>query len=470
MMKAPRLMFLAAWLLFSGAALAQIHPSILTFPEETFSPSRAETAVLSNGIRVFLVEDHEIPVVTVQAYIRGGSYYDPAGKEGLASLTVTCLRAGGTKRWAPDVLDEELEHRAVRLSAWAGGEMINGSVNALAKDFDWALDTFADVMLRPAFRAANVKVERAQMLDSVARRWDRPGTIMSHKFSEVMYGKDSPEARRDGKASLSRITVKDMRAFHARHFAPRHIMLGAYGDFDTPELLRKLEAAFGALPAGGEELPELPAITHRAERKIYYVHRPGLKQTHIRLGHLGVNRHDPDMRRIEVMNNIFSGGMGARLFSKIRTEKGLAYSVWGNLGGGRDRGAFSVGCQTKPESTLEAVEAMLAETARLRAEPPTAEEMERARRTTVNGFVFQFEDASDVLWKTVSNVFYGYPPDYWETYLDKIRAVTPEEVQAVAQKHIHSDNLFILVVGDEALFGEGKSLSALGEVVPLTLD
>jgi zinc protease len=417
---------------------------------------------------VFLVENHEIPVISVQALVRAGSVYDLSGKEGLAELAAESMRAGGTKRWKPEALDEELEQRAVKLSIGARKEVLWASVDALKKDFDWALAVAADVLRNPAFRAGPVKVEKARMLDWVRRRWDYPWAIASHKFGELVYGKQSPWARYETEESLKHISRKDLKNFHRRAFVPENILLGAYGDFRPEAMLQKLEGAFGDWEPREAVLPELPKVEDRLARRVYYIPRTNLKQTNIRIGHLGVNRHDPDIRRIEVMNHIFGSGGSSRLFLKVRSEKGLAYSVWGGVRDGLDRGTFSVGCSTKPETTVEAIEAILVEIERLRAEPPTEEELRRARLSTVNSFVFQFEEASDVLWKSIENHFFGYPENYWDTYLDKIRAVTAEQVLAAARKHIDPEKTVILVVGDESKFD--RPLSTLGEVTTLSLE
>jgi predicted Zn-dependent peptidase len=460
--------FLVAAGLAGGAAWAQLHPSILEYPDEAFEPRKAERASLSNGMLVFLVENHEIPIVSVQAFVRAGSVYDLSGKEGLAELAAESMRAGGTKRWKPEVLDEELEQRAVELSVETEEEMLWVGVEALKKDFDWALSVSADVLRNPAFRAGPVKVEKGKMLDWVRRRWDYPRVVASHKFGELVYGKQSPWARYETEESLKRISQKDLKDFHRRVFVPENILLGAYGDFGPEAMLQKLEEAFGDWEPREAVLPELPKVEDRLARRVYYIPRANLKQTNIRIGHLGVNRHDPNIRRIEVMNHIFGTSMSSRLFMRVRSEKGLAYSVWGGVRDGLDLGTFSVGCSTKPETTVEAVEAILVEIERLRAEPPTEEELLRARRSTVNSFVFQFEDAGDVLWKSIENHFFGYPENYWDTYLEKIRAVTAEQVLAMARKHMNPEKTVILVVGDESKFD--KPLSTLGEVTTLSLE
>jgi predicted Zn-dependent peptidase len=461
--------FLVAAGLAGGAAWAQLHPSILEYPDETFEPRKAERSSLSNGMLVFLVENHEIPVVSVQAFVRAGSVYDSSGKEGLAWLAAESMRAGGTKRWKPEALDEELERRAVDFSVGVGKEMLAAGANTLTKESDWAIRVLADILRNPAFRAGAVKVEKARMLDRVRRRWDYPGAVASLKFSELVYGKQSPWGRYETEESLRHISRKDLKDFHRRAFVPENILLGAYGDFRPEAMLQKLEEAFGDWEPREAMLPELPKVEDRLARRVYYVPRANLEQTSIRIGHLGVNRHDTDIRRIEVMNHIFgSGGLSSRLFLKVRSEKGLAYSVGGGVGDGLDRGEFSVDCSTKPETTVEAIETILAEIERLRAEPPTEEELRRARLSTVNSFVFQFEEASDVLWKSIENHFFGYPENYWDTYLEKIRAVTAEQVLSAARKHMDPEKTVILVVGDESKFD--RLLSTLGEVTTLSLE
>jgi zinc protease len=285
----------------------------------------------------------------------------------------------------------------------------------------------------------------------------------------MLYGAGDPRGRQPSQTSAQALGLEDLRAFHAAYFVPDHAILGVRGDFDGKAMLAKLEKLFGAWPRKATPKPELPPLTQTPQRKIYYVHRPGLRQTNIAMGHFGVNLLDPDMQKIEVFNLIFgSGSMSNRLFRSVRSEKGFAYSVSGRVRGNIDRGLFLILCQTKPDSTVDAIETVFGEIEKIRSAPPSPDEMRGAADATINSFVFEFEDAGDVLHKSMDIAFYGYPEDYWDGYLKRIRAVTAADVTAMAVKHVRPEEILTVVVGDEALFG--RPLSDLGEVVRVTPD
>lgn len=467
----PLISLLALIVLASSFAFAgePKSPDSLKFELEKFQPSKAEKAVLSNGMTVFFAEDHELPLVRLFVSVKGGGLYDPADKVGLASLAMSTMDTGGSKKFSPDKLVDELDFRAASLYFYSGKEFLSGGLSSLVKEFDWTLAAFADVLRYPRFDEDKMNVERDSSKESIRKKWDTPGSIAYRLYSKLIYGEDSPWARRATLKSMDNLSRKDLKAFHKKYFAPGNIMIGVYGDFDSKAMLEKLEKTFGSWKDRPVEFPEIAAVEDHIEKtKIYHVQKD-LDQTTFRIGHLGVRRHNPDEFKIQMMNYIFgAGGFNSRLFYQIRTVKGLAYSVWGRLGSGLDRGTFMCGGETKAESTVETLETIIEEMKKMRTTLPTEEELRIGKHSEINSFVFQFENAGDLVWDSLDNLRKGYAEDYWDSYLDKLRAVSAEDVKAMSAKYFHPDRLVILVVGDESKFD--KPLSTLGEVEVITLE
>jgi zinc protease len=201
---------------------------------------------------------------------------------------------------------------------------------------------------------------------------------------------------------------------------------------------------------------------------VYFVAKDDVTQSNVRLVHLGTTRDNPDYFALEVMNEVFGGGFSARLFTNVRSKKGLAYSVGGGVGSGWDHpGAFSLGLDTKTGTTVAGIEALMEEIDNLHKTPATPEELSRAKDAILNSFIFRFDSRGKVLREKVLYEFYGYPVDFLERYRTAVEAVTAEDVGRVARKYVHKDKLAILVVGKDS--GFDKPLSSLGPVTPVDI-
>ncbi|MFQ5949313.1 MAG: M16 family metallopeptidase, partial [Nitrospiria bacterium] len=305
--KGITLLFLILSLGPAVAAAAPPDPRTMTFPPQSFQPPKAERMTLSNGMILYLLEDHELPLISLQAMIRTGDIYEPADKIGLAGLTGTVMRSGGTGQHRGDEIDEMLDQIAARLSVGIGTDSGGASLDVLKKDFGLGLQLLADILMHPAFEEEKLSIAKNKALEGIRRRNDRPSSIASREFWKEVYGADNPYARESTEETVKSIIQADLISFHKKYFAPNNMILGVTGDFDKAEMVKKIEKAFDGWETKAVEFPEVPPATDRKEGGVYHVHRP-IPQTQVRIGHLGIKEENPDSFALSIMNDILGGG------------------------------------------------------------------------------------------------------------------------------------------------------------------
>jgi zinc protease len=457
-----------AFFILALPGLGQKHPRDLPAPPPlSFKMPKPAWFTLANGIRVAYMQDTELPLVYVLGYFRGGSLFEPADKSGLAQLTGTVLRTGGTKGRGGDQINEELEFIAATVEAMGGSEFMTVTGSALKKDFGKLMEIYADLVMNPAFPQDKLDLARNQSLESMRRQWDQPSRVSSLLFSERLYGPDSPYGRRAKPATLKAIGREDLVAFHKRIFSPANLMLGVAGDVGASEVKAVLEKAFKGWPKVKVDLPEPAPLKERADGTIYYAYKD-TPQANMYLGHLGARRNNPDQYKLEVMNDIFGGGgFTARLMKELRSNRGLTYGIYGGVMEGRDRGPFMVSSQLKAAQFVEALGLIKDIIRDLQTNPVSDEEIETAKNSIINSFVFNFEQKNQVMSQLMSLKLQGFADDYFDTYIDNIRKVTKQDVLEAAKKYMDPAKMIIVVVGDEKRFD--KPLSSFGTVKTIDL-
>ncbi|MFQ5579101.1 MAG: M16 family metallopeptidase [Nitrospiria bacterium] len=446
----------------SGSASAS-NPRTMAFPPQPFQPPRAERMTLSNGMILYFLEDHELPLVNLQVMIRTGDLYEPADKIALAGITGTVMRTGGTDRLSGDEVDEALDQIAAGLSVGIGTDSGGASLDVLKKDFDFGLQMLADILMHPAFEEEKLTLAKNRALEGIRRRNDRPSSIASREFWKQLYGADNPYARESTEETVKSIQREDLVDFHEKYFAPNNVMIGVTGDFNKSEMIEKIEKAFAGWGKKEIRFPEVLPVRERKAGGVYHIQRP-IPQTQVRIGHLGIKQENPDSFALSVMNDVLGGGgMASRLFSDVRSRQGLAYSVGSVFRPGKlERGVFLAYSGTRVESTHQAISTIITHIEKVRMEPVSDEELKRAKEAFLNSFIFSFSSPSQIVGQQMSLEYYGLPSDYLELYRDNVAKVTKADVLRVAKKYLHPDRLVILAVGDEPQFD--KSLSSLGKV------
>ncbi|HET7910386.1 MAG TPA: pitrilysin family protein [Nitrospira sp.] len=444
-------------------------PRTMGFPPVEFSPPEPARIVLENGMVAYLLEDHELPLVSVSAVIRTGGWVEPADKVGVAALTGSVMRTGGGGGKTAEQIDEELEQFAIDINMSIGRQSGSASVDVLRKDLDRGLKIFAGLLRQPAFETPRVELAKLQTIEGIRRRQDSPGSIVGREFLKQLYGPEHPSARESTVESIKGINREDLVEFHRRTVHPNGIILGVTGDFNQSEMIALLRATFGDWKKG--DVPELkiPDVRDAGGPSIVRFVNKETSQTHLRIGHLTIREDDPDYVPLAIANDILGGSsFRSRLFNDVRTKRGLAYSVGSRLNiGMHDQGVWLMRAETKLPSTQEVISRFVANLERMRTELVTDEELAEAKEAYVNSFVFSFASPSAIVGRFVELEYDGLPKDFLQQLRARVVALKKEDILQAAKKHFHPDRLTIVAVGPgEAL---PKLLSSFGEVKEIKL-
>jgi zinc protease len=436
-------------------------------PLRAFAPQQPRRVALPNGMVIFMQQDRELPLVRMTARVRGGAREEPAEKVGLVGLYGQTWRTGGSRKRTGDELDDFLEERAARVETSGAIDSTSISFDCLKANVDEVFAVFLELLREPEFREDKLAIARNQAFTGIARRNDDPGGIAAREARKLGYGAASPYARHTEYATVAAVERDDLVAWHARYVHPNNVILGVSGDFEYARMEALLRKAFGGWRRGAAA-PRPASAATPAKPGVYQVAKDDVNQSNIRMVHLGVTRDNPDYYAIDVMNEVLGGGFSARLFSNIRSKKGLAYAVGGGVGSDYDHpGLFTISIGTRSETTAAAIEAAYEEIDRLYKEPATAAELQRAKDTILNSFVFNFDTKEEVLRAKMTYEFYGYPLDFLERFRGGIEKVTAQDVDRVARKYVHKDQVALLVVGKPSDFD--KPLSTFGPVSELDI-
>lgn len=450
--------------------LALGDPRQMTFQPVEFTPPEPDRVVLENGMVVYLLEDHELPLISMTATMRTGSWLDPAERIGLASLTGSVMRTGGGGGLSAERVDEELEQFAGDVGISIGRQSGSASLDVLSKDLKRGLQILAGLIRTPAFEPARVELAKLQAIEGIRRRQDNPGSIVGREFVKLLFGADHPTARESSIESITRVTRDDLVAFHRKTIYPNGLMLGVTGDFDKSAMLALLREVFGDWEKG-----EVPVLTiadvpqsPMAKPVVRFVNKE-TSQTHLRVGHLSIKEQDPDYVALAIANDILGGSsFRSRLFNDVRTKRGLAYSVGSRLNSGvHDQGVWLMRAETKLPSTQEVITRFVANMERMRTELVTDRELAEAKEAYVNSFVFSFASSSAIVGRLIELEYDGLPKDFLQQLRARVIALTKDEILAAAKKHFNPERLTIVAVGaGEAL---PKLLSGFGEVKEIKL-
>jgi zinc protease len=431
-----------------------------------------ETHTLANGMRLYLLEDHTLPIIRGRALVRAGNLFDPPDKIGLADITGAVMRTGGTVSKPGDQLDQTLESMAASVETGIGETSGQASFFTLKEHLDKVLAFSAAVILHPAYRLEGIDLNNTHTRRAFARRNADAGQIAHREFTNLVYGKDTPYGWQPEYEHVDRIERADLERFYRRYFFPANIMLTVYGDFSAAEMKAKIEAAFKDWKNDQPPVPPFPAVQQNRKGGVYLVAKDDVNQTNIWIGHLGGLLKDEDYPALEVMSDILGGGFTSRLLEQVRTRLGFAYQVGARWGADYNHpGLFAVTAGTKSDSTVKATKAMLAEIDRIRGAEVTDAELATAKQTILNSFVFNFDTKSKTLNRLLVYEYWGYPKDFIFQYKKKLEAVTKQDVLRVAQKHLRPEEFTMVAVGkpgdfDQPLAELGKPVTPLDITIP----
>jgi predicted Zn-dependent peptidase len=425
---------------------------------------KVATFTLPNGMKLYLLEDHELPIVHGVAQVRTGNLFDTADKIGLATMTGMVLRTGGTRTKTGEQLDEQLENIAASVEGNIGESAGSVSFSALRENTDEVLGVFKDVLTAPEFRPDKITLARTQLRGGIARRNDDARGVAEREFANIVYGKDSPYGWEVEYATANRITRADLQGFYKRYFFPANVMLGVWGDFDTAVMKAKIEKLFADWTVEQPPVPEFPKVGGSPAPGTYLAVKKDVTQTFFSIGQLGGQYNDKDYPALVIMADILGGGFRSRLVQRVRTKMGNAYDISADWDANYDHpGLFEISGGTKSLSAVETLKAIQDEVDRIRTSEVTEEELKTAKDTALNSLVFAYDTRAKTLRRMLTYGYYGYPLDFIQQYQKAIAAVTRADVLRVAKAHLNPAAFTIVAVGNPDDFG--RQLDTLGAPV-----
>ena len=450
------------------------HPTKLTYGPLDFELPDADSyrRELAGGVPAYLVEDRALPLVDVTVRLRIGSYLEPVEQTGLADLTGTLMRTGGAGELEAKAFDEAVEAVAGNFSAFVGSTSARMSMNCLSTVLDECLDLFFSMLSEPRFDAERLDLAKQNELEDLKQRNDDPVDVAGREGQWLLYGRDHVESRFVTAASLSAIGQQDLAAFHRSYIHPAHMVIAAAGDFDSEELAAKLSALLDRFDSEGrQQAPWPPPAAGHEPAAGVYVARQDIPQGRVQIGHRTFQRQnwgDPDHFALELMDRVLgNGGFTTRLMKRIRSDEGLAYGAYSNFRiGNYWPGNLSITFQSKSETVAYAAKIALEEVDRLRTEPVPEDELRTVKAAAIETFPNDFDSALAVAQVFAQDEFLGRPHGYWRRYRENVEAVTPADVQRVAERYLSADQLVMLIVGDwEAIEpGDADGRATMAEV------
>ena len=410
----------------------------------------AQEATLKNGMHVVLLEsNHRLPIFSMEMVLMSGGFSDPADMRGLANMTATLMREGTAKHTSREI-SEALDTIGANFMANSGVSSFttNITTGGLTDNLDQILDLYAEIIRTPKYPTAEVDRYKSRVIDSMRQTRANPGFLAQERLLQAIYQTHPASLNASPADAIKKITVADLMKFHDENYVPNNATLYIAGDVTLKEVVPKLEKLFGDWKPGTVKQPTLPPIPSQADTKIHLINRPGSVQTVFQIGSLSLERTSPDYVAVQVMNRILGGGPSSRLFLNIREDKGYTYSVGSNVTSGRYPGLFVGQSPVRTEVTEGTIREFMSEFKRIRDEKVTPVELENARRAIVGQFALQLENPAGRLANIITQKMYGLPANYWDTYPQKVSAITAEDVQRVAQKYVDINHMQIVAVGD----------------------
>ncbi|MGH9753751.1 MAG: M16 family metallopeptidase [Blastocatellia bacterium] len=417
---------------------------------------RAKEATLKNGLRVIALEGfNQAPTFTMQMVVLSGGLSDPPNHRGLAGGAAALLREGTSARASREIADQ-IDSLGATLQAGSDQSSFTTTVtiSGLARNLDPALDLFADVIRRPKFPPDEVEKYKARIISQLQLQRSIPRFLAQERFSRALYGDHPAGIVASPVESLKKTASEDLARFHAANYLPNNSILAVVGDVTLKELLPKLERVFGDWKSGEAPKTVIPPAPAQGAAKIHLIDRPGSVQTVIQLGNLGIERADPDYFALLVMDKIVGGGPAARLFLNLREEKGYTYGAYSSFNSSKFRGAWQASAEVRTNVTEGAMKEFMYELKRIRDEKVSTAELDNAKRALTGGFALSLEQPQTLLQNIITQKLYNLPADYWDTYPQKVAAVTAEDAQRVAQKYVDLAHLQIVAVGDASKIRE----------------
>jgi zinc protease len=422
-------------------------PDKLQYPPIQFIPPQAQRVVLDNGIILYVFEDHELPILNISTVIRTGSNYDPSGKEGLAELTGTVMRTGGTNSMSGGAIDDALDFFAGSITVSMNRDSGSINLSVLKKDLDEGLNIFTQILINPAFEKNKIKKAKDLKIEELRRIPDDPQKLAFREFKRLLYD-NNPAGRFPSLTSIKNIQRDDLVQFYNSFFYPGNIMIAVTGDISKEEAISKIKEHFGSWNKANRHY-DIPPIPVKRKGHIYFLFKD-IPQSIVISAQFAPGKREPEAYPFELLDFIVgSGGFRSLIFQKVRNDLGLAYSTGSFYTKKSEYGVFWAYAITKSESTAEVLSLINSIMRDLRNRTIDKKEVDRAIRSINNNFIFSFLSAKQIAYQQLMVEYERLPEDYLATYRNRIAQVKAEDIKKMAVKYLSTDESVTLVVGNE---------------------
>lgn len=452
-----KLIILSFILAYLQATPAQAAPRLpdpdkLHYLPLQFNLPEARRIVLDNGIILYFLENHELPLVTISALVKTGTMYDPEGKEGLAELTSYVMKTGGTQKMTSTEIDDAFDLLAASPSVTTSTDFAQIYLSLLNKDIDQGLNLLSQILITPAFEQNKFELALGLKDEELRRLKDDPQQFAVREFNRIIY-RNNPRGRFASVKSLKNIERKDLTEFHSKFFQPQNIMFAVTGDISQEEAVSKIQRYFGNWQSVGKPA-SAPASPQNSSTGIFYIDKD-IPQSTIITGQLSPGKNNPDFYAFTILDFIIgSGGFPSRIFSAVRNNEGLAYSAGSFYRARSDHGVFAAYAFTKTESTTKTLSLIESVLKSVQENTVTAGEIEWAKKSINNGFIFSFTSPEQIAWQEMKIEYDRLPPDYLSTYRTKIKNVRVDDMKKVAVRYLDKKNNSTLILGNVEKFGK----------------
>lgn len=438
----------------AAADVSKYDPRKLPVPPIGRIPAvKPERMVLPNGVVVYLLENHDLPVVKGTAYFNMSPSLVPMDRAGLPGLVGEVMRSGGSAAHSGDYLDDHLAAIGASLSANISLGQASSGFRCLTDNMAEVVGLWSEIVRAPAFPDEKIELAKVGARRGIAGRNDEMMGVLFRTASSAIYGSDNPWGMQPEYATIEPIGKDDCRALHAKVFVPERMIVAVYGDFRMAEMKKLLLAKFGDWKRSGTAAPALPPMPTSVTPKLYFAPKEDVTQSGIVVAQVGSRASDPDYASLQVLEQGLGGGFSSRMFSHIRTQRGLAYAAGASAGTDFQKpGVFMAYTLTQSESTMTALGLVRDEVRAVTEAPFSDAELAVAKQSVVNSFVFNFEDPSQTLFRAAYYEAVGYPADFLQTYQKALDVVTAQGVLDAARRKIQPAQQAVVIVGKEKDF------------------
>jgi len=441
-------------------------PPLLPAPKKLNLPGVQQFS-LSNGLKVFLMEKHEVPLMQLNLVVKTGSVEDPDDKVGLANLTLDMLDEGAAGKTSLQIADE-IDFLGARISTGAGVHSSGISLHTPLSKFDDALRIMSEIVLKPDFPQKELDRKKKDRLTSLMQMHDQPTAIAGIAFNQLLFGKAHPYGRMSDENAIKNFNAGMLKDFYKKYFVSNNSYLIAVGDISKNDLIKKLESAFGKWKKGDIKRNNVKEPAQVSSRVVYLIDKPGAAQSVINIGRIGASRLTADYDPIVVMNTLLGGSFTSRLNQNLREQHGYTYGASSRFAFRHVPGSFVAASSVQTEVTDKALVEFFKELNGIR-EPLTDEDLNRAKNLVALSYPDNFQSVAEIASQLEEMAEYNLPENYFGNYVSKVLSLNGKEVNAAAKKYIVPEQMIVVVVGDRSKAEDGIKKLNLGEIKILSI-